>query len=71
MDKGTENTKVAEIHIAIRKGHNDSLSGEKSVRFGSSPTNSVGHYASSYCCADYTQFFHSELNRGGQNFEYY
>ena len=42
IDKGTENLLVSECQIALRLHHLDSLSGQKSVRIGSS-TNSVNH----------------------------
>ena len=41
MDKGTENTLIAQSQIAFRLHGIDTLSGIKSVRTGSSPTNSV------------------------------
>lgn len=40
-DRGSENFLIAESQIAFRLNHGDLLSGEKSVRFGSSPSNSV------------------------------
>ena len=41
MDCGTENSKVAAVQYAFRELHNDSLSGERSFRFGASPANIV------------------------------
>ena len=41
LDCGVENTLIAECQIAFRLHGGDALSGIKSVRFGSSPTNSV------------------------------
>ena len=41
FDRGGENNIIAESQIAFRLNDNDGLSGEKSVRFGSSPSNSV------------------------------
>lgn len=43
-DRGTENTLVAELQIALRTGHGDELAGVKSMRFGSSPANLVCMY---------------------------
>lgn len=40
-DKGTENSILAACHMAMRHGHGDSLSGEKSFRYGPSTTNTV------------------------------
>ena len=39
---------IAEVQIALRTSHSDSLSGEKSVRFESSPTNSVNAITHAY-----------------------
>ena len=41
IDRGVENTKVAQCQIALRMFHLDRQSQEKSVYFGPSPTNSV------------------------------
>ena len=41
VDKGTENSKIAECQIALRMYHSDAQAREKSVYFGSSPANSV------------------------------
>ena len=41
MDHGTENVKVAECQIALRMGHTDCRAKERSIQYGSSPTNSV------------------------------
>ena len=41
FDKGGENCLIAESQIAFRLFHGDGLSGAKSVRYGSSPSNSV------------------------------
>ena len=41
LDCGVENTLIAESQIAFRLHDGDALSGEKSVRLGSSSTNSV------------------------------
>lgn len=41
MDRGTENTKVAALHYAMRETENDEYSGPKSVQFGTSPANIV------------------------------
>ena len=43
IDKGTENIFISECQLALRMSHEDSLAGEKSVRVGSSPTNSVSY----------------------------
>ena len=42
MDRGTENSKVAAVQYAFREFHLDSLSGDHSFRFGTSPANIVG-----------------------------
>ena len=34
MDKGTENVHVAAVQYALRSGHDDTFSGEKSFRYG-------------------------------------
>ena len=39
--KGTENVLITESQIAFRLHHNNGLAAEKSVRVGSSPTNSA------------------------------
>lgn len=41
MDRGTENSQVAQYQIAFRMSHADDLAAEKSVKYGSSPSNSV------------------------------
>ena len=41
MDKGTENVRVAGVQYALRSGHDDAFSGEKSFRYGTSPANIV------------------------------
>ena len=40
-DKGTENSTLAVCDMALRDTHDDSLSGEKSFRYGPSTTNAV------------------------------
>lgn len=40
-DRGTENCKLAKVHIAFRMNHNDSLSGSKSFIYGTSTANTV------------------------------
>ena len=40
-DCGTENTLIAEAQAAMRANHTDTLAGDKSVRFGTSPANVV------------------------------
>ena len=44
LDCGTENVKVAAVQYAFRENHGDVLSGENSVRFGTSPSNIVHNY---------------------------
>ena len=39
MNRGTENSKVAAMQYAFREFHLDSLSGDNSFRFGTSPAN--------------------------------
>ena len=41
MDLGTENGLAAAAQIAFRRDGADALAGEKSVRYGTSPANSV------------------------------
>jgi len=41
-DCGTENTTLAATHMGLRHKHQDEFSGNKSFRFGSSTTNTVG-----------------------------
>lgn len=41
MDRGTENSEVARFQIVFRMSHADNLAAEKSIRYGSSPSNSV------------------------------
>ena len=41
MDRGTENSQVAQYQIAFRMSHANDLAAEKSVKYGSSPSNSV------------------------------
>ena len=41
MDLGSENVEIARFQTALRIHHNDEHAGERSIRFGSSPTNSV------------------------------
>ena len=41
-DCGTENTTLAATHMSLRHKHQDEFSGNKSFRFGSSTTNTVG-----------------------------
>ena len=41
LDCGVENTLIGECQVAFRLNATDTLYGAKSVRFGSSPTNSV------------------------------
>ena len=42
MDRGTENSKVAAVQYAFREFHLDSLSGDHSFRYGTSPANIIG-----------------------------
>ena len=37
MDKGTENSLVGVVHYAMREDGDDCYSGEKSIRYGTSP----------------------------------
>lgn len=41
FDRGVENGFIAEAQVALRMNHSDNLAGAGSVRYGSSPTNSV------------------------------
>ena len=41
MDLGSENTGVAHYHAALRMNHTDDHAGARSIKYGSSPTNSV------------------------------
>lgn len=41
MDRGTENTLIADIQIAFREEHTDDKAGEKSVLYGASTYNQV------------------------------
>lgn len=41
MDRGTENSRVAAVQYAFRESHTDSLAGNRSFRFGTSPANIV------------------------------
>ena len=49
MDLGSENVEVARFQTALRMNHTDVHAGEKSIRFGSSPTNSVCMHAVIIC----------------------
>ena len=40
-DCGTENSKLAKVHIAFRMSHEDSLAGSKSFIYGPSTANTV------------------------------
>ena len=40
-DKGTENSILAACHMTMRHTHTDSVSGEKSFRYGPSTSNTV------------------------------
>ena len=42
MDRGTENTKVAALQYAFRENDDDEHAGTSSIRFGTSPANTVG-----------------------------
>ena len=59
VDKGVENTKIADCQIALRLHHLDDHAQEKSVYFGSSPSNSVSFIMldtlSVYCLFPFTQ----------------
>ena len=46
MERGTENTKVAALHYAMRETENDEYSGPRSVQFGTSPANIVMFFRS-------------------------
>ena len=48
-DCGTENTSLAAAQMALRHGHDDAFSGEKSFRFGSSTTNTVRNFYDTEC----------------------
>ena len=60
MDRGTENSQVAAVQYAFRESHSDSLAGNRSFRFGTSPANIVRiwiliHYDNNnynYCTED-------------------
>ena len=47
-DKGTENVRVAAVQYALRREHDNSLAAEKSIRYGSSPANTV-HIIGIHC----------------------
>ena len=67
FDRGVENSLIAEAQVALRMNHSDNLAGAGSVRYGSSPTNSVYKYACMITIIIILLLNVRELNPGGQS----